>query len=101
MTYISVYLRFYEELNDFLPVEKHKQEFTVLIEKPRSVKWLIESLGVPNTEVDLILVNGESVPFTYWLENGDRISVYPIFETFDVSSVTKLRERPLRELKSK
>jgi hypothetical protein len=38
-----------------------------------SVKWAdeLEALGVPHTEIDLILVNGKSVDFNYILQNGD------------------------------
>lgn len=61
------------------------------------VKDLIESLGVPHTEVDLILVNGESVGFDYRVQNGDRIAVYPVFESLDVGSVSRVRSTPLRE----
>ena len=57
----------------------------------RSVKDLIESLGVPHVEVDLILVNEESVNFSYIIQKGDRISVYPEFEVLDVSGLTGLR----------
>lgn len=98
-----VRLRFYEELNDFLPLEKRKvirpgrieQNFTG---KP-SVKDMIESLGVPHTEVDLILVNGKSVAFSYLVNDKDEISVYPVFESLDISDVQHLRPKPLRESK--
>lgn len=95
----SVSIRFYEELNDFLEPEKRKQEFKLAFEGNPLIKDLIESLGVPPAAVDLILVNGQSVPFSYTIQNGDRISVYPVFETFDISKVTALQERPLRNLK--
>jgi uncharacterized protein with PIN domain/sulfur carrier protein ThiS len=93
----TVFVRFYEELNDFLPGKSQKKEFAVENRDRRSVKDLIESLGVPHTEVDLILVNGESVDFSYIVHDGDRISVYPEFEGLDVSGVTRLRPRVLRE----
>ena len=95
----SVSIRFYEELNAFLSPEKRKQEFKVAFEDAPLIKDLIESLGVPPTVADLILVNGQSVPFSYTVQNEDRISVYPVFETFDISKVTRLRERPLRDPK--
>jgi len=53
-------------------------------------------LGVPHTEVDLILVNGRSVGFAHRLADGDRVSVYPVFEAFDISPVSAVRPRPLR-----
>ncbi|WP_319559764.1 Mut7-C RNAse domain-containing protein [Marispirochaeta sp.] len=90
-------LRFYEELNDFLNPERQKCTFTVPHEFPRSVKDLIEAVGVPHVEVDLILVNGQSVTFDYQVKDEDRISVYPVFERLNIASVTRLRPRPLRE----
>lgn len=90
-------LRFYEELNDFLPPDRRKRAFQIPYELPRSVKDLIESLGVPHVEVDLILVNGESVGFEYQVEDGDYISVYPVFEALDITAATRLRPAPLRE----
>jgi uncharacterized protein len=63
------------------------------------VKDLIESLGVPHTEVDLILVNGESVDFSRQIHDGDRIAVYPVFEALDIAPVLRLRPEPLRDPK--
>ena len=92
----NVTVRFYEELNDFLPPEQRKTPFDCRFKKNGSVKDLIESLGVPHTEIDLILVNGNSVAFNYLVRTGDRISVYPRFESLDISPVSRLRPAPLR-----
>jgi uncharacterized protein with PIN domain len=89
--------RFYEELNDFLPVERRKREFAVPIDRARSVKDAIESVGVPHTEVDLILVDGRSVDFTHLLRGAERVSVYPVFESLDISPLVRLRPLPLRD----
>jgi uncharacterized protein len=89
--------RFYEELNDFLPADRRKRDVESVFKGRESVKDMIEALGVPHTEVDLILVNGESVDFGYILQHGDRISVYPVFESLDIRDVTRLRDLPLRE----
>ncbi|MDA3869947.1 MAG: hypothetical protein PF589_08405 [Gammaproteobacteria bacterium] len=53
-------LYFHDELNDFLPVHLRYLEFRHELKNDRSVKDLIESLGVPHTEVDLVIVNGAS-----------------------------------------
>ena len=90
-------LRFYEELNDFLPPGRRKLPFQVPFSLKRSVKDLIEALGVPHVEVDLILVNGESVSFEHPVADGDFISVYPVFELLDIRPLTRLRPEPLRE----
>jgi len=90
-------LRFYEELNDFLPPDRRKRAFTVESREPRSVKDLVESLGVPHPEVDLILVDGESVSFEHLLDRDARVTVYPTFETLDIAPVSRLGRPPLRE----
>lgn len=95
----KVFLRFYEELNDFLPKEKKKKRFAHHYIYKTSVKDLIESIGIPHTEVDLILVNGKSVNFQYLITDGDDISVYPVFESLDISEIQHLRPKPLREPK--
>ncbi|TMH43142.1 MAG: twitching motility protein PilT, partial [Betaproteobacteria bacterium] len=59
--------RFYEELNDFLAAELRKRAFQMPIDRARSVKDAIESVGVPHTEVDLVLVDGASVAFEHVL----------------------------------
>lgn len=89
--------RFYEELNDFLPTEARRKAFPVAIDRARSVKDAIESVGVPHTEVDLILVDGASVGFGHVLRGGERVAVYPVFERLDIAPLTRLRPRPLRE----
>jgi uncharacterized protein with PIN domain/sulfur carrier protein ThiS len=91
--------RFYEELNDFLSRERRRQEFEHRCARAATVKNAIESLGVPHTEVELILVNGESVDFSRLVRDGDRISVYPKFEGFDIRPLLRVREWPLRELR--
>ncbi|HLO83717.1 MAG TPA: Mut7-C RNAse domain-containing protein [Nostocaceae cyanobacterium] len=72
------YLCFYAELNDFLPRKKRQVKITHHFEETNSIKDLIESLGVPHTEVDCIEVNGEYVNFSYLIQDGDNINVYPI-----------------------
>ncbi len=92
----NAFIRFYAELNDFLPAPQRQTTSVVPIQINTTVKHLIESLGVPHTEIDLILVNGEAVDFTYRVQDGDRISVYPVFESLNIAPVTRLWKRPLR-----
>ena len=89
--------RFYEELNDFLPPACRKRDIGVAIERARSVKDAIESVGVPHPEVDLVIVDGESVGFEHLLRGGERVAVYPMFERLDVAPLQRLRPRPLRD----
>jgi uncharacterized protein len=88
--------RFYEELNEFLPPRRRKCAFACVCAPGATVKHAIEALGVPHTEVELILADSESVDFSYVVQEGDRISVYPVFESLDVTPVLKVRSEPLR-----
>ncbi len=83
-------LRFYSTLNYLLPKDRRNADFEVEFKGKRSVKDMIESLGVPHTEVDIILVNGRSVDFNYILREGDKISVYPAFEKPDIEDLVHL-----------
>ncbi len=89
--------RFYAELNDFLPAERRMVSFPYTFSGRQTVKHLIEAAGVPHTEVDLVLVNGESVPFSHLVEDEDRVSVYPVFEALDIAPLTRVRPHPLRQ----
>lgn len=89
--------RFYEELNDFLPRELRKRAFQYRCARRATVKQAIEAIGVPHTEVELIVVNGESVDFSHLVRQGDRVSVYPQFESLDISPILRVRERPMRK----
>ena len=88
--------RFYEELNDFLPPSRRKRDFRYRLKGHPSIKDTIEAIGVPHTEVDLILVDGRSVGFARQIWGGERVSVYPVFEGLDIAEVTRLRPEPLR-----
>jgi uncharacterized protein with PIN domain len=89
--------RFYAELNDFLPAEQRQKEFPYSFFGTPSVKDTIEAIGVPHTEIDVILVDGNSVDFEQLLRGGERVAVYPVFERYDVTPLTRLRPAPLRE----
>ncbi|MDF1593790.1 MAG: Mut7-C RNAse domain-containing protein [Desulfobacterales bacterium] len=89
--------RFYEELNDYLPKHQRKRDFRAEFSGKRSVIDMIAALGVPHPEIDLILANGKSIGFDHILKDGDRFSVYPVFEAFNIKDITRLREVPIRE----
>lgn len=88
--------RFYEELNDFLPPRWRGREFDCSCARAATTKHMIEALGVPHTEVEMVLLNGESVGFGRVLKEGDRVAVYPKFEAFDISTLLRVRDHPLR-----
>jgi uncharacterized protein with PIN domain len=83
--------RYYGELNDFLQPSWRCVSFCHSFDLPASVKDTIESMGVPHTEVDLILFNGTPAGFSQLVQDGDRISVYPPFRALDMSPLLQLR----------
>ena len=88
--------RFYEELNDFLAPERRRTEFSIVCARAATTKHMIEALGVPHTEVELILVNSELAGFDRLVHDGDRIAVYPKFEALDITPLLRVRQWPLR-----
>ena len=91
--------RFYAELNDHLHPDQRYRTLPKQFLIPASVKDMIESFDVPHSEVELILVNGESSDFARLIHDGDRVAVYPMFEAMDISPELRVRRDPLRETK--
>lgn len=92
-------VRFYAELNDFLPPALQQRRFEYRFDVAPPIKDVIESLGIPHTEVDLVLANGESVDLTYRVRDSDTVSVYPVFESLDISPIVRIRATPLRVMR--
>jgi len=88
-------LRFYAELNDFVPQKRRQRDMVVAFELPRSVKDLIEAQGVPHTEIDLIVVNGHAAGFDHLVGDGDRVAVYPHFASGAIRPADTLLPAPL------
>ncbi|MEV0673607.1 Mut7-C RNAse domain-containing protein [Mycobacterium sp. NPDC050441] len=91
-----VTVRAYAELNDFLGPQSRGAAVRRPCQSHQTVKDVLEAMGIPHTEVDLILVNGDPVGFAHRPAVGDRIAVYPMFEALDIGATTRLRPVPLR-----
>src|SRR5271157_5119032 len=96
---LQMSLRFYAELNEYLPRELRWITFDRTVTDGSTLRQVLESLQVPSNEIDLVLVNGESESLDYRLREGDRVSVYPVFDSIDVAPITKVENRPLRRLR--
>ena len=82
--------RFHAELNEFLPKKKRQLEIKIAFKGHETVKHLLESLGVPHTEVDVILVEKIAVDFSTRLDDGDRVDIYPRSEMLDEVPIIRL-----------
>lgn len=92
-----VSIRFYGALNDLLDQDQKYTTFGHTFNGHPAVKDLIESLGVPHTEVDLLLINGQSTDFMQQLHGGERLAIYPVFKDLDIATVSLVRPAPLSE----
>ena len=82
--------RFYAELNDYLHASFRSQTITISHPGRHSVQAMIESLGVPPEDVDLIIVNGDAVDFSYIVQRNDQVSIYPLFRSIDITPLNRL-----------
>ena len=81
----KVSIRFYGELNDYLPLYLQQRSFTKTLRSKSTIRDVLESCVVPYSEIDLILVNGKTVDFDFQLQSNDQISIYPIFRSIDIA----------------
>ncbi len=90
----TVVVRVYGPLNDFLPRERRHAPWRRTVDGHPSVKDVIEGVGVPHPEIDLVLVDGASAAFDYLVQDGDRIAAYPAFFAVDIGAITLVRPQP-------
>ena len=73
----TAYFDLQPDLQFFLPRDKRNITIALAFKGRQSLKHLIESLGVPHTEVDQVTVNGQARSLDGVPHNGDRIEVRP------------------------
>lgn len=96
---MRIEVRLYQELNDHLPASRRGRSFATDVARGTTVGELLGRLGVPSGEVDLALVDGVSVGLDRELAGARRVSLYPVFESFDVRPLSEIRDPPLRRLR--
>ena len=74
----KVRLRFHSDLYVFLGSRAGDAVIERLLAEKTSIKDVIESCGVPHPEVDLILVDEQTVGFDHTLTNEAKVEVFPI-----------------------
>lgn len=88
---VTAHFRFYAELNNFLAPSLRQRRFRHPVSQDASVKHMIEALGVPHTEVALILIDGVASGFSHRLQSNEHVSVFPSFSAFDMGVPSLLR----------
>ncbi len=84
---LPVWFRFHGELNDFLSIDKRDTEFETLVGTTDTLKHVIESLGVPHTEVASLTVNGNPGALSQQAAPADHIHVFPYTEPIRIDNV--------------
>jgi uncharacterized protein len=74
----KVRLGFHGDLNVFLRSRAGDAVIERRLAEKTSIKDIIESCGVPHPEVDLILVDEQTVGFDYTLVNDAKVEVFPV-----------------------
>jgi uncharacterized protein with PIN domain len=69
---------FDEELRFFLSPQNRGGKVCLSFQGPQSTKHLIESLGVPHTEIGWVQSNGHRISLDYQVQDGDRLEVHAI-----------------------
>ena len=82
---------FHAELVDFLPREERVGPLTHAFNWRASVKDMVEALGPPHAEIELLVVNSMPETFEYIVADGDRIDVYPHDGTVELPDRVRLR----------
>ncbi len=93
---LEVTIRCYEELNEYLPEGVKKRAFSLYYPQGTTIDDIINDLAIPRQEIDLVLVNQNSVETSRKISGGDRIALYPIFESMDITPLSRVRQIPLR-----
>lgn len=90
----TVFLRFYAELNRFLPLRRRHRTFAAPLARAATAKHMCEACGVPHTEIAFIFVDGEPATFRRLLHDGERMAVYPAFVCLDLAPLVPLNAPP-------
>ena len=91
---VTANFRFYGGLNDFLAPVRRQRAFDCGCARAATVKHMIEALGVPHTEVALVLIDGESCSLDTLLQEGDRVAAFPPFCSVDIGELARIEALP-------
>ncbi|HEY5617557.1 MAG TPA: hypothetical protein VIK60_06395 [Vicinamibacterales bacterium] len=89
---MTVSFRFYGDLNDFLPPLRRGFRFRQVLDARSSARDAVTAIGVPDSYIDVIVVNGTPVDFSYSLDDGDRVAVYPVFRSIDLGDIVRAHD---------
>ncbi|MGD2086441.1 MAG: Mut7-C RNAse domain-containing protein [Candidatus Aminicenantes bacterium] len=75
---MRIRISFHGDLKDLLKNDEKDQEMSVEFPGKRSVKDLVQSLGIPHTEIGKIRIKDQWIDSSYVLHKGDTVEVFPV-----------------------
>lgn len=67
------------EVNLYPPLRENRfSKATVTLASPATIETLLQYLGLKETEVESVYINGRAAGFGQTLLNGDRVSFLPL-----------------------
>ena len=90
---------FSEEFNFYRRRKNKGLEIIYPLKQKTSIKNIIESLGVPHTEIGKIVVENKEVDFNFIPVNSQKINILPVQPPFDVTKPSLLRPEPLQKIR--
>ena len=98
-TAMKIFIQFDPSFDFFLPTPNNGEPFAHSLNRRASVKDIIESLGVPHTEVGGLTFNHQDIDFTHAPSAPGLLGVQAIQPPFTVLSPSLLRPLPLDDIK--
>lgn len=90
---------FHDDLPALLrPQWRPEKRLVFPADRPASVKDVIESYGLPHTEIGRIDCNGQQVGFSFPVEDNQTFDIYGVDKPWKVTSPTLLRPDPLQDI---
>ncbi len=71
------FLHLHDGIHHILPIKKRRAELVYPFKENPSLKHLVESLGIPHTEIGMVEVNGSPADLDRPVADGDRVDLYP------------------------
>jgi len=99
MDKVELFIQFDKRLDFFLAEKKNGGQFEYKLTRKASVKDIIESFGIPHTEIGHIAFNKKEINFSYIPSAPGLLNVQSVEPPFNVLFPTFLRPFPLKRFK--
>lgn len=96
---MRLFIQFSEDLNFFLKRERQGRRFALDLDRRAPVRDIIESLGIPHTEVGRVRFDSLDREFSFIPEGSGHLDVSGVVPPLDARTPSFLRPRPLEKLK--